>query len=51
MEVSSMKKQLMGTLAWVVMMALGFLVGGVGEADAAGGKTIAVGVNSENDRL
>jgi polar amino acid transport system substrate-binding protein len=48
MEVSSMKKQLMGTLAWAVMMALGFVFGGVGEADAAGGKTIAVGVNSEN---
>ena len=43
-----MKKQLMGTLAWAVMMALGFWAGGVGEADAAGGKTIAVGVNSEN---
>jgi len=43
-----MRKQMMVMLAGVVTMALSFLIGGVGEAGAAGGKPIAVGVNSEN---
>ena len=34
-----MRKQLMVMLAGVVTMALSFLIGGVGEAGAAGGKT------------
>ena len=43
-----MKKGLIVVLALLVIGTLGIFIDGAKEAAAAGGKTIAVGVNSEN---
>lgn len=43
-----MKKLRWAVVAGIAVIALGFGPGGVGGAEAAGGKTITVGVNSEN---
>ena len=43
-----MKKLRWAVVAGIAVIALGFGLGGVGGVEAAGGKTITVGVNSEN---